>query len=123
MSNDAQKLKKSAPWKDAIKDTIETKSVTKIFENNAKHIFRNAEGHLPDTLANRQLLVDLTSDFKNFLGSDKYGTEWFARLTKDGKQIWAGVRKGSIRYGGMNETPKIFNSGTGLSRLMTGIKK
>ena len=26
------------------------------------------------------------------------------------QQIWAGVRKGSIRYGGMNETPKIFNS-------------
>ena len=90
-----------------------------IFEKNAKHIFRNAPGHLLDTATNRQLLIDVASDTKNFLGYDKYKTVWFAKITDSGKQIWVGVRENSIRYGGLNDVPKRFNSETGLCKLVT----
>ena len=87
----------------------------KIFEKNSKHIFRNASGHLSDTPENRQLLLDLVSDSKNFLGVDKHGNHWFARTLPNGSQVWASVRDNCIRNGGINKVIKNFNSETGLS--------
>lgn len=87
----------------------------KIAEKNAGHIFRDAEGHLPDTAANRNLLTDVGSNKGNCLGTDKYGTEWYAKTQPDGTQVWAQVRNGEVTNGGLNQTPKTFNSQTGLS--------
>ena len=80
-----------------------------------EHIFRNAEGHLPDTPANRQLLQQVADDPSTTLGTDKFGNVWSARTLEDGTQAWVQTRDGVIRNGGLNQTPRVFNSNTGLS--------
>lgn len=89
-----------------------------IAEENANHIFRNAPGHLADTLANRNLLIVTASNTQNWIGKDKYGNEWFANTLTDGSQVWVQVRNGQIRNGGLNQTPRPFNLQTGLSRFL-----
>jgi RHS repeat-associated protein len=85
-------------------------------DNAAKHIFSNSEGHMPDdTPGNRQLLIDTASDSSNYLGTDKYGNDWYAQNLPDGRQAWAQVRGNQIRNGGINVTPKPWDPNTGLS--------
>ncbi len=100
-------------------DDDHDKSQTKIeiSQDDAPHMFEDRPGHLPDTPKNRQLLIDLVSNKQNFLNLDRYGTEWYAKIISDGKQLWAVVRNGLIRNGGLNDVPKTFNYKTGLSRL------
>lgn len=90
----------------------------KIYDKNGqdKHIFRNEEGHLPDTPENRQLLRDVASDINNKLDVDSRGNEWYAKTLSNGKQVWALVRNNVIRNGGINNTPRSFNKQTGLSK-------
>jgi len=88
-----------------------------IFEKNAKHIFRDVPGHLLDTLGNRDMLMELASNQKNYLGIDSYGNQWFSKVLSDGRQLWASVRNNLIRNGGINEVPKVFNGTTGLCNL------
>lgn len=87
-----------------------------ILESNAGHIFRNATGHLADTPANRQLLINTASRAGNLLGADKYGNQWHAQILRNGHQVWTSSRGGVIRNGGLNTAPRTFNSQTGLSR-------
>ena len=86
------------------------------FEKNIKHIFRNAEGHLLDTPENRRLLLEVVADANNYLGVDRFGNQWFAKILANGKQVWASVRKNLIRNAGLNEIPEIFNDMTGLCK-------
>lgn len=95
----------------------EKKRVIRISKDDEPHIFRQKAGHLPDTPKNRQDLIDLASSIKNFLGLDQHGTEWYAKIIENGKQLWATVRNELIRNGGMNDVPLIFNPKTGLSQL------
>ena len=57
-------------------------------DSKLKHIFRNTEGHLPDTTENRKMLKDLANDRQCHLGKDKWGNDWHARLREDGTQDW-----------------------------------
>lgn len=84
-------------------------------ESQLGHIFREAEGHLADTPANRQLLTDVANDAKSVLGKDKFGNTWSARTLSDGTQVWTESRGGRIINGGLNKTPRVFNPSTGLS--------
>ncbi|MBF0352248.1 MAG: hypothetical protein HQM11_14540 [SAR324 cluster bacterium] len=77
-----------------------------IFENNAKHIFRNAKGHLSqDTPENRELLMSIVTD-KNLNGVDENGTSWYSKIFPDETQVWVCVRDSKIRNGGINLKPR-----------------
>lgn len=67
----------------------------------------------PDTSEHRQALQELVADQENFLGVVQ-GDRWYARLLPDGRQLWAKMRSGEIRYGGIGEQPKAFRPGIGL---------
>ena len=84
-------------------------------EGQIQHIFRDAEGHLPDTATNRSLLQGVADDPATTLGNDAYGNTWSARTNADGTQTWVQTRNGVIINGGVNQTPNTFNPQTGLS--------
>ena len=44
----------------------------------------------------------------------KVNTSTFAAKLNDGRQVWSEVRKETIRDGGINDVPHIFNNNTGL---------
>lgn len=80
------------------------------------HIFRDADGHITDTPENRQLLEEVSNNTNNYLGTDKYGNDWYAQSQSDGSQIWVEVRNGIIFEGGINEEPRTWNPQTGLKK-------
>ena len=98
-------------------DDDEEEQEIKISEKDANHIFKNEPGHFPkDTPENRKLLLELVSNEKNFLGKSGSGSGWYGKVLSNGKQLWAEVRNGLIRNGGLNDIPKKFNPQTGLCR-------
>jgi len=92
------------------------KGEVKLPENDAqlKHIFRNDEGHLPDTPENRKLLVELANDKKAFVGKDKWKNDWNIKNSTDGTQYWTRHMNGIINEGGKNKTQLPWNPETGL---------
>jgi hypothetical protein len=86
--------------------------------NNSQinHIFRNKEGHLLDTPKNRQSLIRVSNNMKNFLGTDARGNSWYSKISQDTTQTWVETRRGTIRNGGINTRIKDFD-------LMTGLKQ
>lgn len=98
----------------AADDAVET-VVNKVTDKFAKKIFGKREGHLPDTPENRKLLQDVANDSKTTLGLDKHGNEWSSKIMDDGSQVWTQTRNGNVINGGLNKTPKTYNSETGLS--------
>ncbi len=58
----------------------------------------------------------MANNLENFLGTDKYGNEWYTKILEDGRQVWVESRNGSIFEGGINETPKPWNPNTGLKK-------
>ncbi|MCO7125897.1 hypothetical protein NIE88_08940 [Sporolactobacillus shoreicorticis] len=88
-----------------------------------RHIFRNAEGHLPDNQTSRQLLQDTANDINCYLGEDKYGNTWYGKLLSDKTQVWVQVRNGIIQNGGVNNPPRKFTTGTGFSKPSNVTKK
>ena len=79
-------------------------------------MFRDDVGHLANTIENQQALVKLTNSPANSLGTDRFGNQWFAEMRPDGTQLWGSVRKGVIQNGGLNTTPRDFDSNAGLSK-------
>ena len=86
-----------------------------IDETDARHIFRQAGGHVPDTRGNRELLIS-THDPVHFMGQDRFGNPWYARVLQDGRQVWIQCRGDRIRNGGVNAIPRQFHALTGLSK-------
>lgn len=91
-------------------------------DDRANHIFRDAEGHLSDTPANRKLLQNVANDPATKLGQDKYGSMWSASTRRNGSQVWTQTRNGKIINGGVNMVPRTFNPQTGLSSPVKRIK-
>ena len=76
------------------------------------------DGHFADdNQINRQLLIKTVLNLDNYLGKDKWGNDWFVKNLVDGKQIWVQTRNNEIINGGLNLTPRNWNSLTGLSRV------
>ena len=80
-----------------------------------KHIFRQADGHLPDTPGNRKLISDLANDVHYFRGKDKYGNDWHIRDNQDGTQDWVRHQNMVINECGKNIIPRTWNLETGLN--------
>lgn len=98
-------------------DLYATNTVTNGLPDNPSqlgHIFRNDVGHLPDTPANRQLLVNTTNNPSNFAGKDRFGNDVYISTQSDGSQIWGYTRNGTIQNGGVNNPPKVWVDGHGL---------
>lgn len=81
-------------------------------EAQLKHIFRDANGHLPDTPANRQKILDVANNPKNYLGVR--GNSWYAVTARDGSQICVRVRNGKVDNAGINSSPRSWTPETGL---------
>lgn len=98
---------------DGDEDEIEHSAT--IREDKAPHIFRKSHGHIErDTVESRQLLEG-TVTRNNFLGTDSLGgSNWYARLLPDGRQIWVQVRNGQIRNAGINDEPYVFDPSRGM---------
>lgn len=84
-------------------------------DSQIKHIFREKAGHISDTPDNRKLLEDVANKKENYMGTDKYGNEWYSQMQSDGSQIWVTTRNGTIQNGGINNPPKTWNADTGYS--------
>jgi RHS repeat-associated protein len=96
-------------------DGDENKRAVTIDESRAKHIFREKEGHLADTPANRLSLENLANNPRTQVGVDKYGNSWHASTNSNGTQTWAQVRDGRIINGGLNNTARPVSPQSGLS--------
>jgi len=110
----AAKNEAKAAEKGANRVTVHAKKPT-IDEKRSKHTFGNRDGHLQDTPENRKLLEDTAADKGNFLGTDGYGNDCYAKVLDDGSQVWTYVRDGKVVNGGLNAVAKTYNSLTGLS--------
>lgn len=91
-----------------------TKGSVTIPESRVGHIFRKADGHILDIPANRELLTKLANDKKYVLGGDKYGNTWAAETLPNGNQVWVQYRGSQVINGGINKTPKNYDSDRGL---------
>ena len=60
-------------------------------------------------------LLAVANDPSCYLGIDKRGNHWFARTNTDGTQTWVITRGGTIREGGRNQSPHLWDPVTGLS--------
>ncbi len=78
------------------------------------HIFRNDSGHLPDTLANRQMLLETSNNAVNKLGTNRFGNDVYVSNRSDGSQIWVETRNGIIQNGGVNNPPRTWIKNEGL---------
>lgn len=86
-------------------------------DSQLKHIFRDAEGHLPDTPENRELVTNMANNPANYMGMDKYGNQWYSSFNaSDGSQLWASVRNGRIQNAGKNLVPHTWDDETGYSQ-------
>ncbi len=82
-----------------------------------KHIFREEEGHLPDTPANQKKILDVANNENNYVGtSSNNNCTWYSEKQEDGSQIWVKVHGGTISNAGKNEKPRKWNSETGFDR-------
>ena len=97
------------------KPTGTSKGKIEIDPKREGHIFREDEGHIPDTPANRRRLEDVVNKEENTLGTDKFGNVWHAETQADGTQVWTQSRNGKIINGGVNKTPNTYDPETGLS--------
>lgn len=81
-----------------------------------KYIFQNAEGHLPYTPENIQLIKNLVNNIEYNYGTDSRGLTWYSKINPDGSQTWASVRNGIVQNAGKNSLPREWDSETGFSR-------
>jgi hypothetical protein len=96
---------------------VAAKGVANVLPENPSqlgHIFRDAPGHLPDTIVNRQLLLDTATNQSNSFGVNRFGNEVFISTRADGSQVWVETRNGIIQNGGVNNPPRIWIPGEGL---------
>lgn len=83
-------------------------------DSQLKHIFRDEEGHLPNTPENRKMISDLANNIEYYVGKDRYGNDWHIRNNEDGTQDWVRHQNMVINEGGKNSSPITWDIETGL---------
>ena len=81
--------------------------------SQTKHIFGNRPGHLPDTPANRNLILRTANSQSAFLGVDRFGNKVFSNIMRDGSQVWVYTRNGIIQNAGLNSAGAAWKWQTG----------
>ena len=71
------------------------------------HIFKPSH-NLIDTVANRQLIIDVANNPASRQGIDRFGNVWSAATQVDGTQVWVSTRNGIIQNAGVNISPETF---------------
>ena len=92
------------------------------FKNSEEHMWRNAPGHISNTPLNRELLIATAANIANYAGTCANGNRWYHTFLENGQQVWASVRNGFIRNGGINLIPRTFDPVTGFCRNLKNIK-
>lgn len=82
---------------DNIPDELKDKIKLPKDDAQIKHIFRNEEGHLPDTAENRKLFVELANNKSAHAGKDCRGNDWHIIINEDGSQTWVISRNGAFK--------------------------
>lgn len=85
-------------------------------ESKYKHIFRDEDGHIPDTPENRKLILELANTPNHYIGKDARGIDWYAHILPDGSQLWVRIWNGKIDNAGRNSVPAEWDDETGLYR-------
>jgi len=86
-------------------------------QNQLNHMFADRSGHFRhNTEVNRALITNTANNRNNFMGTDIHGNQIFAQTQANGTQVWARVRDGVITEAGINQTPRSFDSETGLNQ-------
>lgn len=91
-----------------------------------EHMFREKEGHLPNTKENQAIILKMVNTKENYIGNSKneYAElEWYAQILDNGNQLWASVRNGRVENCGINKEARSFDKETGLCRNTTQKKK
>lgn len=94
-----------------------------IDERRIGHMFRDDRGHLPDTPANRELLLRVANDPAAINGVDKFGVRWSSSTQSDGTQVWVQVRKGVVVNGGVNKNPLPYHQDYGFASPVKPVQK
>jgi hypothetical protein len=77
-----------------------------IDERRIAYIFREAEGHLPhDTPENWRLLLSVTNDAGNIVGTNRYSNVWSTWTLPDGRQVWVQIRRNRVTNGVFTPCP------------------
>ena len=61
------------------------------------------------------MILDTVNDKKNYLGTDMYGNDWYAKNLRDGSQIWVKAHNTTISDAGKNGMLRKFNKESGLN--------
>lgn len=93
---------------------MDTKVTLPKGEAQLKHIFRDEQGHILDTPENRQRILDVANDPANYLGKDRWGNDWYAKISENGTQTWVRAQNGVINNAGVNDVPREWDPETGL---------
>ena len=80
-----------------------------------KHIFRNAPGHLSETIENKQLILSVSNDPNCYIGTDSKGKKWYAKILDDKSQVWVSDYNSVISDAGLNPFPRQFDPESGLN--------
>ena len=91
-----------------------------------EHMFREKEGHLPNTKENQAIILKMVNTKENYIRTSKneYAElEWYAQILDNGNQLWASVRNGRVENCGINKEARSFDKETGLCRNTTQKKK
>ena len=91
---------------------------------DVNHAFAARDGHLPYSLENEALIMNLVKDVQNCYGMDARGNVSYGKILPDGTQLWAEVRNNvSIENCGLNADPRPWNKTTGFKLLQVPVKK